>query len=57
LPNGKYHRLDGPAFCGRGRYDYYINGEKISIEDFWKKMKNTRHAKSIMADILGSKKV
>jgi len=56
LPNGNYHRLDGPALYGKGIEEYHINGEKIFIEDFWKKMKNTKHSKNIMANILGSKK-
>lgn len=55
LPNGKYHRFDGPACYGKGICDYYIDGQKYDFIEFWAKMKQTRHAKYIMANILGSK--
>ena len=55
LPNGKYHRLDGPACYGKGKDEYFINGEQYLISDFWKKMKDTKHSKRIMANILGSR--
>lgn len=55
LPNGKYHRLDGPACYGKGIDEYYIAGKKYLVSDFWKKMKNTKYSKRIMANILGSR--
>lgn len=56
LPNGKFHRFEGPALSGKGRSEYFINGMKYLPEDFWNKMKDTKHSKRIMANILGSKK-
>ena len=55
LPNGKLHRLDGPAFISKYGNDYYIEGIKYSFDDFWLKMKDTKYAKLIMANILGMK--
>lgn len=55
LPNGKYHRLDGPAKYGKGLDEYYINGQAYQVTDFWKKMKNTKYSSRIMANILGNR--
>ena len=33
--NGKYHREDGPAVeCGNGYKEWWIDGEKITEEEF-----------------------
>jgi hypothetical protein len=55
LPNGEYHRLDGPAKYGKGRDEYFIDGQEYRPADFWRKMKNTKYSSRIMANVLGSR--
>jgi len=57
LPNGKLHRLDGPASYGKGSDEYFINGKKYTVVEFWEKLKFTRHSEKIMAHILGNRNI
>lgn len=43
--NGKQHRDDGPAFIVYGQPEndaYYLRGEKLTKEKFYKKLSNSR---------------
>ena len=55
LPNGKLHRLDGPAYSFQGTDVYSINGIKYTPSEFWEKMKDTKYSKKIIINVLGSK--
>lgn len=55
LPNGKYHRLDGPAFYYKDMQKYYIGGKEYTPTQFWDKQKHTKYATKIMAHILGNR--
>ena len=39
--NGKFHREDGPAVeCGNGYKEWWIDGEKITEEEFNQRQQN-----------------
>lgn len=57
LPNGKLHRLDGPALECKYGNRYFINGEELIFEDFWFMMRYTKYSESIISNILGSKSI
>ena len=59
LVNGRQHRLDGPAYEGDiSDYDqvWWIDGESLTFEKYWARVKDTEYAPKIMADMLGAKK-
>jgi hypothetical protein len=54
--NGKLHREDGPAHYGTdGWCMYYLDSERLTFEQYWRRQKDTEYAPKIMAYHLAGK--
>jgi hypothetical protein len=46
IKNGQYHREDGPAVTTEGqKYLYFLHGEEVSKEEFYRRMLKRRSEK------------
>lgn len=52
---GILHRDDGPAYINteHGTKEYYLFGERLSLEDYWQIQKDTKHGPKVFATVYG----
>ena len=49
------HREDGPAIIIAGQYTYALDGNILSMEEYWNTQKKSKYAAKILSHILGTK--